>query len=118
MNSFSDSALIEGNLNFILGEMKAQPGIAQHYPPGGLTYDEHLAQIHEFIADAGEYSLAYEYIVGALESIPFRLTGTAAVKLLEIGLLVGFKSEREIDKRFDRRSLEESHKNSKTGGQV
>jgi hypothetical protein len=103
MNSISDNALIENNLNFILGEMKAQPEVAQHYPRDGLTYDEHLAQIHEFIDDAGEYGLAYEYIVAVLDSIPFRLTGAAAVKLLEIGLLMGFKSEQEIDKRFDRR---------------
>ncbi|APA87541.1 hypothetical protein BJG93_18845 [Paraburkholderia sprentiae WSM5005] len=103
MNSLSNNALIEHNLTFILSEMKAQPEVAQHYPPNGLTYDEHLSQIHEFIADAGEYGLAYEYVVGALESIPFRLTGAAAVKLLEIGLLMGFKSEHEIDKRFDRR---------------
>ncbi|KVO51916.1 hypothetical protein [Burkholderia stagnalis] len=103
MSSISDNALIEGNLNFILGEMKAQPEIAEHYPPDGLTYEEHLAQIHEFIADAGEYGLAYEYVVGALESMPFRLTGAAAVKLLEIGLLMGFKSEEELDRRFDRR---------------
>ncbi|MGU7771832.1 hypothetical protein ACV229_16885 [Burkholderia sp. MR1-5-21] len=103
MNPISDNALIEGNLDFILDEMKAQPEVAQYYPPGGLTYDEHLAQINEFNADAGEYGLAYEYVVGALESIPFRLTGAAAVKLLEIGLLMGFKSEQDLDKRFDRR---------------
>ncbi|WGY73053.1 hypothetical protein KEC55_33955 [Burkholderia cepacia] len=103
MSSMSDNALIDGNLNFILGEMKAQPEVAQHYPPSGLTYDEHLAQIHEFIDDAGEYGLAYEYVVGALESIPFRLTGVAPVKLLEIGLLMGFKTAQEVDKRFDRR---------------
>jgi hypothetical protein len=64
-----------------------------------------LAQIHELIADAGEYGLAYEYIVGALESIPFNVSGAAAVKLLEVGLLVGFKSEQDRDKRFDRRPL-------------
>ncbi|WP_175907867.1 MULTISPECIES: hypothetical protein [Burkholderia] len=104
MSPISDNALIQGNLNFILGEMKAQPDVAQYYSPSGLTYEEHLAQIREFIADAGEYGLAYEYVVGALESIPFRLTGVAAVKLLEIGLLMGFKSEQELDKRFDRRS--------------
>ncbi|AOK07060.1 hypothetical protein KDW55_17985 [Burkholderia sp. AU19243] len=103
MNEISDDALIEGNLNFILNEMRAQPEVSQYYPPDGLTYAEHLAQIGEFIDHAGEYGLAYEYIVGALESIPFRVTGAAAVKLLEVGLLVEFKSESERDKRFDKR---------------
>lgn len=103
MNPISDNALIEDNLNFILGEMRGQSEVAQHYPPDGLSYDEHMTQIHELVTEAGEYGLAYEYIVGALESIPFRVTGPAAVKLLEVGLLMGFKSEQKIDKRFDRR---------------
>jgi len=106
MNQISDNTLIVNNLNFILGEMRAQPEVAKYYNNNMLTYAEHLAQIHEFIADAGEYGLAYEYIVGALDSIPFSLTGAAAVKLLEIGLLMGFKSEQEIDKRFDRRTVQ------------
>lgn len=39
-----------------------------------------------------------------LETLPFRLSGAAAVKLLEVGLLFGFKTERHQDARFDVRS--------------
>jgi hypothetical protein len=77
--------------------------VPSSYAPDGPNYDERLPQINEFIAGAGADGLAYEYIVGTQESIPFRLTGAAAVKLPEIGLPVGFKSEQEVDKRFDRR---------------
>ncbi|WP_179296962.1 hypothetical protein [Burkholderia ubonensis] len=37
--------LIEDNLNFSHGEMKAQPEVAQYHPANGLTYDEHLAHV-------------------------------------------------------------------------
>lgn len=104
MKIASDSELIESNLSFILSEMEGQPEIAQHYPPDALSYEDQIVQIHEFIDLAGEYGLAYEYINGALESLPFKISGEAAVKLLEVGLLMGFKSSLDRDKRFDRRS--------------
>ena len=98
----SDSALIDANLIFIVQEMKAQPEIAQSYSPATLSYDHQMDQICEFI-DTGEYGLAYEYIIGALGCSPFKMSGAAALKLLEIGLLMEFKSTLEGDKRFDRR---------------
>lgn len=42
---------------------------------------------------------------GALEIFPFKLTGLAAIKLLEVGLLMGFKSDQEVDRLFDRRLI-------------
>lgn len=105
MKIASDSELIETNLCVVLNEMEAQPEVGQYFPPNTLSYGDLMAQIREFIDQAGEYGLAYEYINGALETIPFKLSGKAAVKLLEIGLLMGFKSGLERDKRFDRRPL-------------
>ncbi|WP_354678907.1 hypothetical protein [Cupriavidus plantarum] len=103
MSTLSNDDLIEANLLFVLKELEDQPEIAAYYPATTLSYEDQMAQIHEFIELAGEYGLAYEYIGGALESFPFRLSGTAAIKLLEVGLLMGFKSELESDNRFDRR---------------
>ena len=53
--------------------------------------------------DAGEYGLVYENVVSKLEASPFKLSGKAAIKLLEVGLIFGFKTESESDKEFDRR---------------
>jgi len=104
MKTASDSELIETNLGIVLSEMEAQPEVARHFPPNVLAYGDLMAQIHEFIDLAGEYGLAYEYINGALETLPFKISGNATVKLLEVGLLMGFKSGLDRDKRFDRRS--------------
>lgn len=103
MTTLSNNDLIEANLLFVLNELEGQPEIAAYYSTTTLSYEEQMAQIREFIELAGEYGLAYEYIGGALESFPFRVSGAAAIKLLEVGLLMGFKSERDLDKRFDRR---------------
>lgn len=96
--------LIEDNLLFILNELIDQPDVATHFPPEILNYDEHMKELHEFIDMAGEYGIAYELIVSLLEDFPFKLTGKAAVKLLETGLMMGFKTEREEDADFDRRN--------------
>lgn len=53
--------------------------------------------------DAGEFGLAYETMISLLESFPFMLTGSAAVRLLEVGLIFGFKTDSDDDKAFDRR---------------
>ena len=103
MTNLLDHQLIDANLTLVLNELEAQPEVAQFYPPTVLPYKAEMAQIREFIDQAGEYGLAYEYINGVLKSFPFSLSGKAAVKLLEVALLMGFKSERECDKRFDRR---------------
>jgi hypothetical protein len=76
MNEIHENELIEGNPSFILGEMETQPVLARHYPPDVLPYEEHMAQIREFIVGAGEYGLAYEYISGALGSLPFKVSAT------------------------------------------
>ncbi|MBU6488896.1 MAG: hypothetical protein KGQ57_13905 [Burkholderiales bacterium] len=99
-----DYQFIEANLAFILKELEAQPQVGSYYPTTALSYQDQMAQIREFIEVAGEYGLAYEYINGALEQFPFAISGQAAIKLLEVGLLMGFKSELECDRRFDRRS--------------
>ncbi|VVE72772.1 hypothetical protein PCA31118_04309 [Pandoraea captiosa] len=93
MKELLDDAQMKQNLMLILNEMADQPDVARYFPPTMLPYTELMAQIREFVELAGEYSLAYEYIVGALETSPFRVSGEAAIKLLEVGLLMGAKSE-------------------------
>ncbi|MDR3086581.1 MAG: hypothetical protein LBU45_01295 [Azoarcus sp.] len=83
--------IIKDNLSFVFYEMETQLDVARYYPSNGLSYEDHMAQIREFIVDAEEYGLAYEYTSGALENLPFRVSGQAAVKLLEAGGLMGFK---------------------------
>lgn len=93
------------NLRMVLSEMKMQPEIKLFDQVEWASYDETCKQIQEFI-DVGECGLAYEYIVGHLEMFPYQLTGSCAIKLLEVGLLMGFKTEQEQDLIYDRRAKE------------
>jgi hypothetical protein len=95
--------LIEDKLLAIVEELEKQPEVASFYPEGTLPYPSEMARLREYISYAGEYGLAYELIVSCLETMPFKLSGASAVKLLEVGLLMGFKTEQEKDKLFDRR---------------
>jgi hypothetical protein len=94
--------LIEQNLTVVLSKIEGQSEVGATYSPGLLPFEQHMAQIHEFI-DVGEYGLAYESMVASLEGYAFRLSGSAAVKLLEVGRLFGFKTERTRDAQFDPR---------------
>jgi len=92
MKNQSDHEIIENNLMAVLEEMEGQPEIGNFYPPDGMSYEDEMAQIREFIDLAGEYGLAFEYISGALERYPYKISGKSNIKLLEAGLLMGFKS--------------------------
>jgi hypothetical protein len=94
---------IENLLTSLLCELVAQPEIASTYLPDKLSYVDEMAQLKEFI-DVGEYGVAYESMVATLELYPFKITGPGAVKLLELGLFMGFKTERDEDRAFDRRN--------------
>ncbi len=100
-----DSKFIEENLLVVLRELKAQPYVASALQPDMMSYCEQLDQIEEFICFAGEYGMAYENLVSLMEVSPITLSGIASIKLLEVGLIFGFKTEREIDADFDRRDV-------------
>ena len=95
--------LIRERLQGVLDEMRKQSHLANHFGGASLSFDEEMEQLREFIEDAGEYGVAYESIVSALEDVPFVLSGKAAVNLLEVGLLLGYKTEKPSDKPYDRR---------------
>ena len=58
----------------------------------------------EYINYANEYGIAYEIMIGILESEPVKVSGLAAVKMLEVTLLLGYKTEKEEDRIFDLRA--------------
>ena len=62
-----------------------------------------MGQVREWVEDVGEYGIAYELLVSMLEEFPFQLSGQVAVKLLEAGILMRFKTEQPQDARFDSR---------------
>ena len=99
----NDYEFIENNLKFLLDEIKSQPEVASNFPPECLPFEEQVDLLSEWLQEAGEYGLAYESIVSMLEVFPFKLSGGAAIKLLEVGLIFGFKTESEVDRCFDRR---------------
>jgi hypothetical protein len=94
---------LESRLLAVLKELERQEQVSTNYPPHVLQFADEMKQIHEYVELAGEYGLAYESLVATIESHPFVLTGKAAISLLEIGLLLGFKTDRKEDRHFDRR---------------
>ena len=99
----ASNKLIEDNLRAIVSELYSQDDIGQQFPPELQSFSEQIAQICEWIDDAGEYGVAYEVLVSMLERFQFKLTGGAAVKLLEVGLVLRFKTEQPKDAQFDSR---------------
>ena len=98
-----NSDCIKKNLSAVLAEIERQPEVGAQFPADLQSFADQLAQLREYVDDAGEYGLAYESIVAMLESFQFRLVGAVAVKLLEVGLLLGFKTDRSEDALFDKR---------------
>jgi hypothetical protein len=95
--------LVELNLISVLSEIEAQPEVGAMFSPELQSYSDQITQLREYIEDAGEYGVAYESLVSMLEAFPFKVTGPSVVKLLEVALLLGFKTDRAEDAQFDRR---------------
>lgn len=98
-----DADLIEKNLLTIIGELANQAEVGAGFAGDEMSLSDQIKQMKEWVEDAGEYGLAYENIVCLLEEFPFHLQGSSAVKLLELGLIFGFKTDMDRDKNFDRR---------------
>lgn len=101
MNS---EAPVKQRLQAVFCEMKEQVHLSKHFGGELLSFDEEMEQIREYIEDASEFGIAYEVLVADLEQIPFVISGKAAVGLLEVGLLFGYKTEDAKDKIYDRRA--------------
>jgi hypothetical protein len=95
--------IVRSRLMDVLQELQLQTDLATRYPENRLAFQDQMEQIREYIADAGEYGIAYESIVANLEQVPFTLSAGAAVKLLEVGLIMRYKTERPEDQIFDMR---------------
>ncbi|MBP5233059.1 MAG: hypothetical protein J6333_06590 [Planctomycetes bacterium] len=94
---------VKQRLLFIYSSMKKQVELKSFYGGNTLSFDEEMSQIYEYIHDACEYSTAYESIVANLEEVPFVVPSKVAICLLEVGLLMGYKTDREEDRCYDRR---------------
>ena len=92
--------VITRNLSTVLAELARQTEVAQHFPPEYLGFAEQMDQLREWL-DVNEFGLAYETIMVLLEQRPFRLSGTTVIRLLEVALLMRYKSNLEEDKDFD-----------------
>jgi hypothetical protein len=97
--SLPSNTVVEENLRYLLGELQTQLEVGTLFDPAQLSFDELIAQLGEYI-DVGEHSVAYETLVSSAERYPFRFSSRAAIKLLEVGLLMGFKTERPQDAIF------------------
>ncbi|ABX34074.1 hypothetical protein Daci_1430 [Delftia acidovorans SPH-1] len=90
-------------LNKIFLELKEQRDIYEKYPNGILDFDVQMRNLDEYINSADEFGVAYEIIVVLLEKYSFKISGGNAVGLLEIGLVFGFKTSRDVDAQYSRR---------------
>jgi hypothetical protein len=94
---------LEKRLLVVLAELQGQPAVSSFYSDGELPHDALMRQLSEWIELAGEYEISYESIVATISAYPYVLSGAAAVALLEVGLLLGYKTDRKEDAPFDRR---------------
>lgn len=99
-----DQVFVEKRLLVVLEELESQPELASSFPPELLSYKDTLANVREWVDLAGEYGLAYEVMVNLLEQFEFKLSGKAAIKLLEVGLYFGYKTDLEEDRDLDWRT--------------
>lgn len=95
--------LIESNLLAVLAEIQDQEDVGKTFPPDRMSFLENKEFVRELLEVAGENGIAYESLVGMLELHPFKISGPIAIKLLEVALLMGYKSELPEDAVFDRR---------------
>jgi hypothetical protein len=104
--------ILEDNLLSVIDELETQSHLGNKIPSNILSLEEQIAQWREFIELAGEYEIAYESIIALLEILPFKLTSITAIKLIEIALLLRYKTDRDEDKIFDSRpmNLDIAHK--------
>jgi hypothetical protein len=98
----SNLHLIKANLLVVLREVEAQPHVGKLVDKL-QSFNDQMQQLHEYLEIAGEYGIAYESLVRLLEQFPFQLSGRAAIKLLEAGLLLKYKTELPEDSPFDNR---------------
>lgn len=95
---------IRQRLASVLTEMTRQWHLSAYFPKNEMPFDEWMEQLREFV-EVDEYELAYEGIILTLQDRPFVLSGKTAVGLLEVALLLGYKTDRDEDKMFDRRAV-------------
>lgn len=96
--------VIEANLLAILSEIEPQVEIGMTFPESVMKFEDQIVLWREFIIEAGEYGPAYESMVATLEQYPFQISGPTAIRLLELGLIFGFKTTMQKDMCFDIRT--------------
>jgi|SaaInlStandDraft_4_1057021.scaffolds.fasta_scaffold192521_2 hypothetical protein len=100
MNDEKIYEMIIERLKSIHEELASQMYLSRYDKKEFASYKECLDYIPEFI-DAYEHGLSYEFTVNILENYPATLSGKNAIYLLELGLLMGFKTEADEDKIFN-----------------
>ncbi|MCW0922005.1 hypothetical protein ACYSTU_14355 [Pseudomonas glycinis] len=99
-----DDVFVEKSLTALLEELESQPEMAIFFASDILGYEDTLSNIREWLEDDSEYGLAYEVMVSLLERFDFKISGKSAVRLLEVGLYFGYKTDLESDRDLDWRT--------------
>lgn len=93
---------IETKLMAIWSEIAAQSDLVANLSEYGVRDNKAVQRIGEWIDHHGEYDEAYTTLVAILEKVPFKLSGPNAVRLLEVGLIFGYKTGRIEDAYYRR----------------
>ena len=96
--------LLEAKLSRVLSEIRIQHDAGRVFFGTDKEFTDALKQLDEYIFQANEFGLGYENIVCILEGGEFSISGKSAVCLLEVALLLGYKTERPEDQNFNRNS--------------
>lgn len=92
---------VKDRLLVIIDELGRQAAVGSAYGNSELAFHDEMKQLREYVEYAGEFGVAYESIVASIEGHPFTLSNSAAIALLELGLIMKYKTDRLEDRHFD-----------------
>lgn len=96
--------LVCQRLGAILGELREQSNLATQHWDSREDFETEMNQIREYIEEAGEFGIAYDVIIANLAQVPFNLSSKSVLGLVEVALVMGYKTEDDCDIVFDRRN--------------
>lgn len=96
--------LVYQRLIAIASELHEQKHLATKHWDSQDDFENEMCQIKEYIEEAGEYGIAYDVIIANLDQVPFQLSSKAVLGLIEVALVMGYKTEDDCDAVFDRRN--------------
>lgn len=97
-------SLADKNLEYVVEQLSQLRELSDIEDSNQMPIADQIRQIGEWIS-ANETNIAYESIVCIMEKYNFVVPSLCAIKLLEVGLMFRYKTDRDEDKIFDGRNI-------------